>query len=317
VVSPDGTQNADTATETSATSQHGLSSGLISFASGTTYTFSTFAKNAPSGRGFIQLYGYQLGAAAANVFANFDINTGVVGTLSGGTSTITNYGNGWYRCTFTFACGNSLSERINLFNVSSASATSGQSYVGDITKAIYWYGAQAEASSYPTSYINTTSATATRVADACFKTGISSLIGQTEGVLFVDINYLSHEAQSIFVIEDWVANSTVIRILSDTSTSLGAQVYVAASGGNQYTSTFNSAVVGQRYKCALAYKANDFAFYVNGTQVSTSSSGLVPTTSNVRFGAFISGQVMDGQINQAILFPTRLSNSELASLTTI
>jgi hypothetical protein len=42
-------------------------------------------------------------------------------------------------------------------------------------------------SSYPTSYIPTTSSSATRVADACSKTGISSLIGQTEGD-FVDFN---------------------------------------------------------------------------------------------------------------------------------
>ena len=44
----------------------------------------------------------------------------------------------------------------------------------------------------PTSYISTTSASATRVADACFKTGISSLIGQTEGVFFADYNYTPH-----------------------------------------------------------------------------------------------------------------------------
>ena len=179
---------------------------------------------------------------------------------------------------------------------------------------IYIWGAQLEDSTYATSYIPTTSAAVTRNADEIYKTGISSLIGQTEGVLFVDINYISHEAQSILAIEDWVANSTVIRILADTSTSLGAQVF---TGGNQYIATFSSAVIGQRYKCALAYKANDFAFYINGTQISTSSSGTVPTNANVRFGAFVSGQVMNGQINQAALFPTRLTNAELATLTTI
>jgi hypothetical protein len=50
----------------------------------------------------------------------------------------------------------------------------------------YIYGAQLEAGAYATSYIPTLGAAVTRGLDACSKTGISSLIGQTEGTLFVE-----------------------------------------------------------------------------------------------------------------------------------
>jgi len=299
-ISPDGTQNADKITFSSAS--YALQGQSIT--SGISYSASVYVKNDDFG---------------ASDYFNFSVSDGVIGPMTcrvyPSTKTVSNVG-GWVGATAkVIDCGNGWF-RVEMS--ATANQTGGGWYeVSANSKSCYLWGMQFEASSYPTSYIPTTSASATRVADACFKTGISSLIGQTEGVLFVDINYISHEAQSILAIEDWTTNSTVMRILADTSTSIGAQVYVAASGGNQYTSTFNSAVVGQRYKCALAYKANDFAFYVNGTQVSTAPSGTVPTSLNVRFGAFISGQAMDGQINQAALFKTRLTNAELASLTTL
>jgi hypothetical protein len=67
---------------------------------------------------------------------------------------------------------------------------------------------------------------------------------------------------------------------------------------------------------ALAYKANDFAFYVNGVSRGTDSSGSVPTCSRLQMGQTALGS-SDGKTNQAVLFPTRLTNAELASLTTI
>jgi len=67
---------------------------------------------------------------------------------------------------------------------------------------------------------------------------------------------------------------------------------------------------------ALAYKSNDFALYINGVSRGTDSSGSVPTCSRLQMGNAALGS-SDGKINQAILFPTRLSNSDLIALTTI
>ena len=74
-----------------------------------------------------------------------------------------------------------------------------------------------------------------------------------------------------------------------------------------------------RKKIAFAYKQNDFVVYMNGTQVGTDTSGAVATLSGLRIGVYLTNPSFDlnAGVNQAILFPTRLTNAELASLTTI
>jgi hypothetical protein len=152
------------------------------------------------------------------------------------------------------------------------------------------------------------------VADACFKTGISSLIGQTEGVLFADFVFTAYDSQA-----KWIAflggGSYYIGLYTDGSSHFVAEVYDNAFSFLNQTFTFS---VGTRYKLALAYKTNDFAFYVNGTQVATDNSGTVPATSQFSFEYNSTANNNTSRIyNQAILFPTRLTNAELASLTTI
>ena len=58
--------------------------------------------------------------------------------------------------------------------------------------------------------------------------------------------------------------------------------------------------------------------YVNGTQVGTDTSGSVPTCDRLFIGEWYNGTEKTKQeINQTLLFKTRLSNEELAALTTI
>ncbi len=77
---------------------------------------------------------------------------------------------------------------------------------------------------------------------------------------------------------------------------------------------------GARYKLGFAYKQNDFALYINGNQIATDSSGTVPTMNQITFGNYYNNQLNladSVKINDFKLYNTRLSNSELAALTTI
>ena len=87
------------------------------------------------------------------------------------------------------------------------------------------------------------------------------------------------------------------------------QAFIAAAN--------DSLVYGQRFKAAFAYKANDFVAYINGVQIGTDGSGTVPTCSKVSFDRGNGTNAFEGATNQALLFPTRLTNDELASLTTL
>jgi hypothetical protein len=93
---------------------------------------------------------------------------------------------------------------------------------------------------------------------------------------------------------------------------------VFGSSNVQATFTYSGGVVGQRYKLALVYKANDFAMYVNGTLVGSDSSGTLPINlSRVDFdyanaSLFVKSAL---EIKAAALWKTRLDNDTLEVLT--
>jgi hypothetical protein len=81
-----------------------------------------------------------------------------------------------------------------------------------------------------------------------------------------------------------------------------------------------SLTIGQRVKVAYAYKSGSFALYINGAQIGILSSTFTfPTTLD---DIFLNDEVYFNypeavKYNQVALFSTRLTNAELASLTTL
>jgi hypothetical protein len=296
IISPDGTQNADTLY--SNVSTYVAVYETITTTNGATYTASVYAK-----KGNQNFLGLELRGAGSSPDAIFNLNTGVVVS---GTGTIENVGNGWYRCSITIVANSTSS----LFIIGRGSS-------GAVGDTVYIWGAQLEASSYPTSYIPTTSSSATRVADACFKTGITSLIGQTSGTMFVDfIAKGSYDSNNLLMLISAGSGSNIIYLNLVGGT---IEAYIASSAIQQFLYTGATALgANTRHKLAIGYANNDVVLYHNGTQLATDTSATIPACSVIRIGDFLGGIYQFGNsINQSILFPTRLTNAELASLTTI
>jgi hypothetical protein len=292
-ISPDGTQNADLWTTSGSQSvlyRTGFTCNVLSY-------FAKAVSLSSGSKFYIQVDG------VGNAEWNQD---GTLSSVSGGTATNgQNMGNGWFRFAYIVTSGNVANYGLN-GNTSTSTA-------------LFW-GLQNEAGSYPTSYIPTTSASATRVADACSKTGISSLIGQTEGVIFTDftINALANFGTPLSVNDGSTANYIWLTIFANGN--LRAELF--NSSGVQATITYSGAVVGGRYKMAFAYKTNDFAMYVNGSLVGIATSGTTFSgTTLSRIDNDITSPALyslaSQSINQSALFKTRLTNAELASLTTL
>jgi hypothetical protein len=318
IVSPDGTQNADLLTLNTSTTEHNVyapASGLA-ITSNAPFTFSCYVKKG-TGRYFcVATYFTGVGFGP---YATFDLNTATLvasgasfGTYS--SSKIENMGNDWYRCSVTgFGPYTSL-----IFAPDIRSASSlipGVPFTG-AGETMYLWGAQLEASSHPTSYIPTTSSSATRVADACFKTGISSLIGQTEGTIFVDLVYNGSEAQTgnIFSFDQSTSGSVVI--IRNSNGSIGSAVW---DGSAKAVFNGGSMPIGQRTKIAYAYKSGSTALFVNGVQIGSDSGSTftLPTISQIYLNsvtAYFAFQ-QSASFNEAVIFPTRLTNAELAQLT--
>jgi hypothetical protein len=297
--SPDGTTNADKLIPTNVSAFHNVYN-YAAVLSGN-YSFSVFVKK--GGYNFVSLQDQFSG-----VFNScFDLVNGTVTTFVG-SANIKSYGNDWFLCSVT---GNGVGTTVIPSIVPANAISSFPIFTGNGTDGIFAWGAQLEVGSYPTSYIPTTSAAVTRNADAIYKTGISALIGQTEGTVFFD-------ADVTYTAGIQLGNSTSggdylnsIQIAFGASTT---NVNVFNGGTPQFS--FAGATLTGRQKIAIAYKSNDFALYRNGTQIQIDSSGTVPTMSAITINHQDLGTT--GYLyNSAILFPTRLTNAELASLTTI
>jgi hypothetical protein len=177
--------------------------------------------------------------------------------------------------------------------------------------------AQLEVGSYATSYIPTTSASVTRNDDVCDKTSATALIGQTEGTVLIDIDLkLNNRFQTLWSLSDGISTSDFILVYHTDVNTLSARMRtVGVDQINISTATLPQG----RYKLAMAYKENDVAFYVNGSLVGTDNSCAVPSPLNkislTQIGTIIN--VREGFTKGFALWKTRLTNAELATLTTI
>jgi len=317
--SPDGTQNADKLVEDSANSTHFTSLNNIFTADGSLRAWSLFVKEGE------RRYIFITNVTTINNDINcivFDTRDGVFTNTNNPTYIVTRnvqaLQNGWYRIDFTSAVNSAAYDNFYI-GISSTSTMSGASYLGDGTSGIYIYGAQLEQSSYATSYIKSEGAATTRLQDSCSMTGISDKIGQTEGTLFAEISRIgfpSSSNQTLISINDGTSNNR-IRMLTTAGDDI--RFLFQLNGNNvQYDATTGSGQISdinQRLKIAIAYKSGDIAIYINGVLFNASSNTLT-------FSAALSVyDALDGtsglNIQSSILYTTRLTNAELAALTTL
>jgi hypothetical protein len=310
-VSPDGTTTGDKLTEDISTGLHSAAIAATQ-ATGGDYTFSVFVK--ANGRTKFQLAeAFSIGGTV-----NFDLIAGTATTTAPAKNgKIENYGNGWYKCsaTWTFVSAAGTVLYLNLLNDAGSN-----SYLGNGTSGVILWGGQLELGSYSTSYIPTTTASVTRNADVISKTGISSLIGQTEGTLYTEIKVnklIGAGSRYIFHLSDGTANNRIYIAFSGAASNvLRARIF---NGGTLQCSINTSALTTTgTYKLALAYKNNDIVFYVNGVQIGTDTSATIPTCSRVDIGQNYNNVAqLSDNISLSTLFKTALTSTELAELTSL
>ena len=244
-------------------------------------------------------------------YATFNLLNGSVANNTSLEAKIEIVGNGWYRCSSSIIA--TPSHRFDMYVMESA--TIQQPWSGDGTSGVLIYGAQLEVGSYATSLINTQGSAVTRVADACSQTPPSGIIGQTEGTIYAEMNVPSIESVggfSGFRIFDGTSANQISFIIYPT----GRLQSIAFDGGT-LVSNINDSGYGLTsgvHKIAIAYKLNDYVLYVDGSIVGSDTSATVPSVNQ-----FIVSYTDGGSqiYNESKIYNTRLSNSELAALTTI
>jgi hypothetical protein len=237
----------------------------------------------------------------------FDLVSGVVGTSTGTPGAqignIQKCPNGWYRCHIFWVATTSTTISLRMCDGDG---------VNDMTVAgstLHIWGAQLETGQTPSSYIPTTTAQVTRVAD----------VPQLNVGLFPYVHGLG----------------TLVAEAATASTSAGVKDAFSPGGGSGailplrhqarlFSVVFNGStqadfehqnprIPGQVNRAALAYQIDDFAASWNGNPVQTDNLGTFISTypGNLNIGQSGSGTYLMGHVRKVVYLPRRVSNDEL------
>jgi hypothetical protein len=302
-VSPDGYTSADKLVEDTSTGNHLVNRNNAFVATGAFHTGSIFVKAGERTHCAISTRG-EFGSPDKVII--FNLTTGVWDVNDSAQFeglAAQQYANGWWRI---------------IFNTDTTSAAYDGFTIGTAIGGAFWSDATYTGDgAYATSYIPTLGAAVTRGADAASKTGITSLIGQTEGTLFADIELnLAGSNVGYYALQVYDSAS------SPTYTKAAyIEIYQGKVYGYVRNTTIQGEIVsstyadGTRLKIGFGYKANDFVLYVNGIQIGVDTSGSLPSVLNALSLHYSASTQQASPLSQALLFPTRLSNADLAALT--
>jgi hypothetical protein len=302
---PDGTVSA---TEIGITGTAGNSYSINSTAS-TTGTISYFAKQNTE-RFFLIVRGVY----GAGDWAIFDLSNGTVSkspTHNNSTAHITPMGNGWYRCVLQ----SDNYTTINAFSISG----SGTDYNTPTSGTVYLYGAQMEAGAFPTSYIPTTSATATRARDLAEIPTSAFGYNNDKGSLVVD--FLTPVADQFITLAYFNTSSY------HHSRSLWKSNYALNGAGDYFKAQAHDTVAGQTTdqaltqqtqagytKLGLSYGDSEKAVRDGGTVISGDSRS--PTPIRLHLGGRDDGYQSQCWIKSIQYYPRQLTDTQLQELTT-
>ena len=326
LIAPDGTLTADKLVENTAASAHLFFRGGIA-STATTFTASIYVKAAERSLLRIEARNENTPTVGGSNI-DFNLATGTVQLISNygggvGQGTITDVGNGWYRCTSAVTvntAGTTLVMAVYL-------GTTVFSYTGDGTSGLFIWGAQLEAGAFPTSYIKTEGSQATRLEDAASMTGtnFSSWYRQDEGTFCTESKWFAKRPSSAinytFLVNNLSGSSAVSTGgigLWNWSGSDSFNGYIFNnSGSNVWNPSISEAQANSTLismtKQALAYKLMDSAIVANGFVNATAQPSSMPTTLSVLNLAI--GTAKTQHINRISYYPQRLTNTQLQALT--
>jgi hypothetical protein len=180
---------------------------------------------------------------------------------------------------------------------------------------------QMETGSVATSVIPTTAGTGSRSADVISVSGaVSGSIGQTEGTIYAEVDIRNSVTAAVLGLDN---NSTTDFIIVFRNSSRQITVTIRRANGSLESIITSSALAVGVHKIALGYTNGNYALYINGSLAGTSTNSVSFPTSltacRIGANAFSSGtgDPFNDRIRAVALYTTRLTNAELATLTTL
>jgi hypothetical protein len=317
-VSPDGNSAADKLVENSATSGHYVWQSYTH--SGQAMTLTMYAKAGE--RSLVRLKYND--ASNHRYGAVFDLSDGTVvndaNTISGVllSSSIEPVGE-FYRIRISgSAPAGSGIFSASLATVKTSTTNSNESYTGDGTSGIYIWGAQLEAGSFPTSYIPTSGATATRSADIASIPVTDFGYNQKAGTVVVEYTTVEKASgNSAALTGRTAAFGTVVG--PNINDYFGGGIWrrnILYSDSGVTQANFNPAQAPVN-PVALSWKENSIQACYAGTLQTEDTVATIDANSSYEWaiGVNINNSPMTGHIKSIQYYPRRLTNTQLQELT--
>lgn len=309
-VAPDGTSTGTELSDVGASSTPGVPVQSFNTTS-TTLTFSIYTKAVSLPTNGRRLFLLRNSTTATN-FDVLNFNYSSTGNLGNGWFS-ENVGNGWFRLSYTRTTGISVGNTLRIYYGRGDTAPVGATDVWQV------WGAQVETNASLTSYIPTTATTGSRSADTITKTDASSFIGQTEGTVFAEFQYVSIASfRRIIAFQAGPSATNRIAILITNTNRL--QVVFRANSLVYDISTTTTPLTGLN-KIALCYRSGDFRLYLNGQAISTNTNAFsfTETLSNLYIGVaeFNTVDYYNGTIKSAALYTRALPDDQAINLTSL
>jgi hypothetical protein len=291
--------------------QRGIS---FSLNSGSTYTISLIVKRTSTH----SIFGYYL-LATNNLGAGFNVDTLTTGQIyenavfGSRVRRITPLGNDDFLCEETFTMTDNRTA--TLFYVAPVVGTTDPANPS-VGSRIAFAAPQIELGAVATSRILTGNSIASRAADVCSKTGLADYIGQTTGTIFAEINTrltAGANGKRIISLSDGTVNNRIELLKGATDTIEALVTAASVQQANIATATNRQG----NFKIALAYAPNDIVLYVNGAQVGVDALATIPACNTLHFGCSTEGRHFNDLIGPTAILKQRLTNQELATLTTL
>lgn len=283
ILSPNGTLTADKfIIDTTASTNHSLRFDF-SATSGDTYTWSVFAKSGEFDQINLRMV---TKFPSANTFYDLTNET-ITNTSLVEDATITDFGNGWYRCTFTLTANATGTASAQIFLAQSGSITIP---TANGTDGVYIWGAQLEQGAFPTSYIPTSGSSVTRSADLATMGPVTgtNLILQSEDLSTTWTALRSTINTNAVVAPDGL--TTADTVVEDTTASNNHYVFqnFTLDADKIYVYSFYAKAIGgaTNRNIAVQVQAKDNSF--PGVIIDPSAGTLGST-----FGGSIAGGIQD------------------------
>ncbi|CAG2129087.1 phage head spike fiber domain-containing protein [Cupriavidus numazuensis] len=258
--------------------------------------------------------------------AGFDLSAGTVtlqqgiGTTNGtGSAGMVSRGGGVYFCWIIATPGTTgNTKRSAIFYIGNGGSTS---YQGDGVSGLFLAKPQLEAGPFPTSYIPTTTAQATRAADSVIASNIAQWFNPSEGTMYVEA--VANRAASVLqggssprlfqFYNSGNVGESLAMYRRATDNLIGASV---STGGAGYPVAGAAIPDGAVFRAAFAYKAGDCALSMNGGAALALSSSLPTGIDRLAIGSTGAGAgAWAGHLRPLRYIPRRLSNADLQALT--